>query len=391
MNHGSTALSQCIRRRRRRAWRSSRENGRFEQVNAAFCDMTGYDDEQLIGLPVHELDAPRTRRRGGARDGAHGRRRARRPTGPRTATCAPTAARCGRRCRCRSSADAGAPFFIVQMTDISERRAAQEAAQTSHEMFRSLTVASPSGVFSCDHRGHLDYCNERMLTITGRSLRRAAQPRLVGDRRPARRGARVPRDAPRRRARSARWSSSSASARRAASSAGCGCARRRSRARDGATTTYVNTIDDITDEVAAQRALVDARGRVPDAGRELVGLPVAPRAGRHVSLRVAGLPGAERLRTRRARRPLIAATIAHADDRLAVAEVQARAIASRAPATVIYRGRPQGRDGALVRVDDHRGQRRRRARSSRSSSSRATSPTARRSSSSSRTPRCTTR
>jgi diguanylate cyclase (GGDEF)-like protein/PAS domain S-box-containing protein len=223
------------------------------------------------------------------------------------------------------------------MTDIPERRAAQDAAQTSYEMFRSLTVASPSGVFSCDHRGHLDYCNERMRKITGRSRDELLNhgwwdivdpldaARVFPE---MRRSAREERTVElefriRTPGGDQRWVWL-----RSAPVTG----------RDGATTTWVNTIDDITDEVAAQRALVtreaefrmlaenssDFLSRHAPDGTYLYASPAC--------LALSGYAPDE----------LVGAkldSIAHDDDRLAVAEVQGRAIRLRAPATVIYRGR----------------------------------------------------
>jgi diguanylate cyclase (GGDEF)-like protein/PAS domain S-box-containing protein len=333
-------------------------HGRFEQVNAAFCDMTGYEEDQLLGLSVRELTHPdhvadeeRAMARMAAGELASYRTENRYMRADGGALWASMSM--------SYVGDAVRAFFIVQMTDISERRAAQEAAQTSHEMFRSLTVASPSGVFSCDERGHLDYCNERMLKITGRAMpelldhgwwemvdpldaarvfpemRRAAREERaielefrirtpLGEQRWVwLRSAPVP-------------------------------------ARDGTTTTYVNTIDDITDEVAAQRALAtreaefrllaenssDFLSRHAPDGTYLYASPAC--------LALSGFTPDEL--TGRTLNDL-----AQGEDRLALAEVKQRAISSRSPATVIYRssrkdGTVRWFESTITAVSDSQGE-----------------------------------
>ncbi len=253
-------------------------------------------------------------------------------------------------------ADSVRPFFIVQMTDISERRAAQEAAQTSYEMFRSLTVASPSGVFSCDHRGHLDYCNERMRKITGRSRDELLDHGwwdIVDPLDAARVFPEMRRNGREERARRARVPDPHAGRRSALGVAALG-AGHGPRRRD----------DDMGQHDRRHHrrgrgaaGAGHARGRVPDAGRELVGLPVAPRAGRDVSVRVAGVPGAEWLRARRARRRQ-----ARLDRPRRRPARGGRGPGPRDPPAGAGDGdlprTAQGRGRALVRVDDHRCRRR---------------------------------
>jgi diguanylate cyclase (GGDEF)-like protein/PAS domain S-box-containing protein len=62
----------------------------------------------------------------------------------------------------------GAPlYFLSQMTDIGERRAAEEALAESEERFRTLAAASPVGIFATADDGRLAYANERLRGIFG--------------------------------------------------------------------------------------------------------------------------------------------------------------------------------------------------------------------------------
>jgi diguanylate cyclase (GGDEF)-like protein/PAS domain S-box-containing protein len=62
----------------------------------------------------------------------------------------------------------GAPlYFLSQMTDIGERRAAEEALAESEERFRTLAAASPVGIFAIADDGRLAYANERLRGIFG--------------------------------------------------------------------------------------------------------------------------------------------------------------------------------------------------------------------------------
>ncbi len=311
-------------------------DGRFEHVNAAFCEMTGYEPAQLVGLALHEILHPdhvageadaMVRMAAGELASYRTEHRYTRADG-------------GEQWTALSMSFFGHdshPFFIVQMTDISEHRAAQESAQTSHERFRSLTAASPSGVFSCDSRGNLDYCNERMLAVTGRPLvdllnrgwwsiideLDAERVRFeiraaIREDRPLETEFRI--RTPDNRQRWV-WMRSAVVP-----------------SREGAPPTYVNTIDDITEEVDAQRALAtreaefrmlaenssDFLSRHAPDGSYLYASPAC--------FALSGFTPQELLGTS-------LHDLAHDEDRLAITEVQARTIESRSPATVIYRGR----------------------------------------------------
>jgi diguanylate cyclase (GGDEF)-like protein/PAS domain S-box-containing protein len=68
----------------------------------------------------------------------------------------------------------GAPlYFLSQMTDIGERRAAEHALAASEERFRTLAAASPVGIFAVAADGRLAYANEylrEMFDIPGETL-----------------------------------------------------------------------------------------------------------------------------------------------------------------------------------------------------------------------------
>ena len=62
-------------------------------------------------------------------------------------------------------ADGGPQYFLSQMADIGERRAAEQALAQSEERFRTLASASPVGVFAVAEDGRLAYANERLREI----------------------------------------------------------------------------------------------------------------------------------------------------------------------------------------------------------------------------------
>jgi diguanylate cyclase (GGDEF)-like protein/PAS domain S-box-containing protein len=63
------------------------------------------------------------------------------------------------------NADGGPQYFLSQMADIGERRAAEHALAESEERFRTLASASPVGVFAIAEDGRLAYANERLREI----------------------------------------------------------------------------------------------------------------------------------------------------------------------------------------------------------------------------------
>ena len=63
------------------------------------------------------------------------------------------------------NADGGPHYFLSQVADIGERRAAEQALAQSEERFRTLASASPVGVFAIAEDGRLAYANERLREI----------------------------------------------------------------------------------------------------------------------------------------------------------------------------------------------------------------------------------
>ena len=59
---------------------------------------------------------------------------------------------------------------VVVFTDIAERKRAQDALRQSEGRFRSLSAASPLGIFQTDATGRWVYTNERWCEISGQSL-----------------------------------------------------------------------------------------------------------------------------------------------------------------------------------------------------------------------------
>ena len=276
------------------------------------------------------------------------------------------------------------------MADIGERRAAEHALAESEERFRTLASASPVGVFAIAEDGRLAYANERLREIFDMPgevldgtpwLERVAGrgPRAPRRRVPPRAGAgraRLARRARRGRHRPLGAHPHGAGHRRAAGAAdgprrhGRGRHRRGHRAH------------------GARRP----RGRVPDAGRALHRLPVAPHARRHLPLRVAGgsramlgwdsdaMLGRTPKRARPSTTPRTWRSSSATGSGRCARSARARPPTARGAATARSCGwrRPSAPCAGPA------------ARRSRWSASRATSPSARAPSSSSPTARCTT-
>jgi PAS domain S-box-containing protein len=65
----------------------------------------------------------------------------------------------------------GAPlYFVSQVVDITSRKQAEEMLQANEERFRSLSAASPIGIFQNDANGKTVYVNQRWMEIAGRTL-----------------------------------------------------------------------------------------------------------------------------------------------------------------------------------------------------------------------------
>jgi diguanylate cyclase (GGDEF)-like protein/PAS domain S-box-containing protein len=144
-------------------------DGRWLRANPAMCALVQRREEELIGLPVSELTHPEDR---DATDGAMHRlltgsssvsteeKRYLRPDGSavwvlRTASLV----REGDQPR----------YFLGQVIDITQRRAAEDALRASEERFRTLAASAPAGVWWAGLEGELRYANDRLCEITGRS------------------------------------------------------------------------------------------------------------------------------------------------------------------------------------------------------------------------------
>ena len=267
-------------------------DGRFVRVNRSLAAMLGREPQQLAGVPVRDIThpaAPRRRPRGDAR--ARGRR-ARTPTAPRSATCAPTAARRGSRSHVTvvRNADGGPP--VLPLADGRHRRAPRRRAGAGPER-GALPLAGrrprPSASSRSPRTGRLAYANERLREIFDVLGRRVLDGTPLA-------GARLrPRTA-------SAWSASSAARGRWATRLALDVriVRRHRRAgrashvapvSKGARRADGPRRDDRGRHRGGRRRACAgrARGRVPDARRALDGLPVAPRARRHLPLRVAGV------------------------------------------------------------------------------------------------------
>ncbi|MEA2359798.1 MAG: hypothetical protein QOI62_3058 [Solirubrobacteraceae bacterium] len=141
-------------------------DGRFLRVNSALADLLGRPTEELEGMAVSAVTLPEHR-------AADRRAMAQLASGER-------AAHRSDKCYLRPDgtevwvslrasvvrSDDGAPqFFLSHMVDIAERRAAQFALETSERRFRTLAAASPAGIFALDGEGRLRYANERLREI----------------------------------------------------------------------------------------------------------------------------------------------------------------------------------------------------------------------------------
>ncbi|MEA2321500.1 MAG: hypothetical protein QOD81_1350 [Solirubrobacteraceae bacterium] len=64
-----------------------------------------------------------------------------------------------------AGADGSPQYFIAQMNEITELRAAERALEESDRRFRTLATASPSGIFSATLDGRILFANERLAAI----------------------------------------------------------------------------------------------------------------------------------------------------------------------------------------------------------------------------------
>ena len=141
-------------------------DGRFVRVNHSLAAMLGHEPQQLAGVTVrdithpahHEDDSEAMRAlAAGEQNTYSAEKRYLRADG--------TEAWVALHVTVVRNADGGPQYFLSQMADIGERRAAEQALAQSEERFRTLASASPVGVFAIAEDGRLAYANERLREI----------------------------------------------------------------------------------------------------------------------------------------------------------------------------------------------------------------------------------
>ncbi len=70
--------------------------------------------------------------------------------------------------RCTIDPATGRPAILVDESDATERKLAQDAVRASEELFRALCMKAPIGIFSTDPNGRCTFVNHRWCEMTGR-------------------------------------------------------------------------------------------------------------------------------------------------------------------------------------------------------------------------------
>lgn len=141
-------------------------------VNDEMARILGYTADEMIGRPVkefmsHEAQLDHRERIERRRAGQSERfeRMYKRADGSDVYCIVSAAAVIG------DDGEFGGSFAMV--TDITERKIAEQAISQSEERFRTLTTLSPTGVYMTDAEGHCLYVNERWLEMAGLSAEEA--------------------------------------------------------------------------------------------------------------------------------------------------------------------------------------------------------------------------
>jgi PAS domain S-box-containing protein len=149
-------------------------DGRFLQVNAAFCRMTGYSEQELIGTPWLDLIHPDERETALRRkelfwknpdicleaEGRYIRRNG--------------VAAWGRIRVALVRDGGGTPLYsIVHVEDITERKLAAEKIRESEERFRLIADSCPSMMWVTDAEGETEFINRAYREFCGVTLEQA--------------------------------------------------------------------------------------------------------------------------------------------------------------------------------------------------------------------------
>lgn len=149
-------------------------DGRFIQVNAAFCKMTGYSEHELIGTPWLELIHPDERETALRRKELFWKN---------PDICVEAEGRYIHRNgvaawgRIRVSLvrdGGGTPLYsIVHVEDITERKLAAEKIRESEERFRLIADSCPSMMWVTDAEGETEFVNRAYREFCGVTLEQA--------------------------------------------------------------------------------------------------------------------------------------------------------------------------------------------------------------------------
>jgi two-component system cell cycle sensor histidine kinase/response regulator CckA len=139
-------------------------DGNFRYVNPATVQLLGYSSaSELVGRPVLDVMRPERRFDTFAPGTAAG------AAEPATTREYRIVGRDGRSIHVEAAevetTFEGRPATQIALHDITERREAEDALRASEARFRSLSVASPLGIFQSDDQGSITFANPQVLRI----------------------------------------------------------------------------------------------------------------------------------------------------------------------------------------------------------------------------------
>jgi diguanylate cyclase (GGDEF)-like protein/PAS domain S-box-containing protein len=143
-------------------------DGRFVRVNRSLATMLGREPHELSGVLVADVTHPS--HLGADRDAMRALAAGELATyraEKRYLRADGTEAWVSLSASVVRDADGAPMYFLSQMTDIGERRAAERALAQSEDRFRTLAAASPVGIFAISDDGRLVYANEHLREIFG--------------------------------------------------------------------------------------------------------------------------------------------------------------------------------------------------------------------------------